>query len=127
MQSTKMRPGVHAHRLVAETAEGIASAIYAALMQKNEWYEAWKLKFPLAHGEELERIFVRLYAASYIMRARATLASMLANKQYSAMHEEISEALILDAQFKRSPQAQRRAVKELGLEATGDMGNETVH
>lgn len=127
MQTTKMRPGVHAHRLIAETAEGMASAIYAALMQKNEWYAAWKRKFPRAHGEELERIFVRLYASSYIMRARATLAGMLKDRHYSAMHEEISEALILDAQFKRSPQQQRRAVKEMGLELTGDMGNETIH
>lgn len=127
MQSTKMRPGVHAHRLIAETAEGIASAIYAGLMQRNLWYDAWKARFPKAKGEELERIFVRLYAASYIMRARATLAGMLADRHYSAMHEEISEALILDAQFKRSPQQQRRAAKELGLDDTGATGNETFH
>jgi len=96
--------------MVAETAEQICSTVYAALMQKNEWYTAWKAAHPKASGEALERIFVKKFASSYVQRARATLASMLGQEQYSNLHQEISDALILDNGFKRKLSERNKAL-----------------
>ncbi len=108
---TMMNPRVHAHKLVAETAEGLASAAYGVFMVQTPLYDAWKKRHPKLSGEALERAFVKAFAPSYILPARDTLAGMLGNPAYSHLHEEISEALILDNQFRRTAVSQAAGMK----------------
>lgn len=95
------RQKVTAHKLIAQTAEGMAGAAYEVLMKNNDWWSWWKAKHPDLQGEELQREFIRVAAPGMTRQARATLAQMLRNPAYSHLHEEIASALILDNSFVR--------------------------
>ena len=97
------RQKVLAHELVAQTAEDMALAVYEELMKDNVWYSSCKAAHPSLSGEALQRAFARQTAPAMIRQARATLASMLGKPQYEHLHEQISEALILDNGFSRDP------------------------
>ena len=90
------RPSKHAHKMVRETAVGMAGALYDTMMGENEWYAAWKAANPGASGEELFRRFLRKNLSKLLPQARATLAGMLATATDERLKEDIYDALLLD-------------------------------
>ncbi len=78
------------HKMVAETAKGIAETVYEDMAHDDHFYKMW----PSVQG------FVRTRWTSFIQIARETLAEMLGmpESQVSAhMKAEIHEALLLNA------------------------------
>ncbi len=90
-----------AHKLVREVAVQMAHEAYAALMSRNEWYDALKLANPGVPGEWLEKGWVNAHWGEFIEGARATMAGMLAGPQDGPLKEQIAEALMLDATLTR--------------------------
>lgn len=87
---------LHVHNLVAEQAREMALVMYENVMSSNQVRTEWKRRHPGASELGLQAAFVRKYWRSHLPASRAILAGMLAQPQYSAMHEKIHEALLLD-------------------------------
>ena len=87
---------LHAHKLVAETAENMAHELYDVMMQDNEWYSVWKKCHPGLSVKGLETAFVRRNLTQLIPKARAILAAMLTGPYDDDMKDKIHEALLLD-------------------------------
>lgn len=86
-----------AHKLVVETAKGLAHEAYAELMSaNNELYADWKSQCEDLTPEAAELLFVELLYPKLIKAARHTLAKMLANPMLTHLHEDIYDALQKD-------------------------------
>ena len=86
-----------AHRMVAETAKGMAGELYETMMRDNVWYAVWKRQNPGASVKALESRFIAKNTRQLLPTARATLASMLADPSIpDLMKREIYDALVLD-------------------------------
>lgn len=82
----------YAHKLVAETAAGLAGAIYDECAQINEWY----------HLNPSRDNFVRTVAPDLIRQARDVLAEMLGRSDVPQPEKDIIyEALLRDAALPR--------------------------
>ncbi len=91
------RPSAHAHVQVADTARGIAQALYERLMGDNALRAAWKKQNPGASEKQLVSRFVTANVAKCLPMARATLALLLRSSSDDRLKERVAEALILDA------------------------------
>ncbi len=93
--------GLNAHRLVAETAVGIAEAMFPDYMAANN--DLWK-SFRAVMSEKAARVvFVKQAAPQLLEEARLTLTDMLSQPDDVVpvrMKDEIAEALILDSDFR---------------------------
>src|SRR5258707_606581 len=94
---------VYAHKLIVETAVGMAHELYDTMMQDNAWWEQWKRQNPGASRKTMERRFVNKNISLLVPQARAALARCLAPGQAQgltdAQRDEIVEALCLDNQL----------------------------
>lgn len=90
------RPSKHAHKLVYETAVGMAHELYDVVMLDDEWWKCWKQLNPGASPKELEARFVKKNLPKLLPQARATLAGMLRTCPDEELANEIYEALLLD-------------------------------
>lgn len=106
---------VHAHKLIAETAEAMASAVFEEAMGRdNELYRQIKAKNPDKSPDELRRIFVRYLAPRLAGDARATLAGMLQTSSDEELKAQIFDALLKDAALRRGRnRAERRLIEKL--------------
>jgi len=92
---------VHCHKMVAETARGMAAAVYEELAKKNEWYAL----------NPSQTIFVETTYGSLIDQARQVLANMLESKTVTPEQKElIFEALVLDRSLKGGRDTRNRVV-----------------
>lgn len=90
------------HKLVKETAEGMATAVYEEMMSAdNKYYQSWKRANAPLTGDKLQLKFIERNWPRFIEQARSTLAEMLARNIPEALKAEISNALILDNSVKR--------------------------
>lgn len=89
------------HKLVREVAVQMAHKAYAALMSRNEWYDALKRANPGVTSEWLEKGWVNEHWGDFVEAARATMAGMLAGPQDGPLKEQIAEALMLDSTLTR--------------------------
>lgn len=94
----------HCHKLVAETAKGLANDLYEDLMGHNELYSKWKATHPSLNADGLRRAFVARNWNRLVEPARTTLALMLRGEIDNAAKEQIYEALVLDATLIRGRQ-----------------------
>lgn len=85
-----------AHRLVRDVAVDFAHEAYAALMARNDWYDALKRANPGVTPEWLEKGWVNMHYPRFLEAARAQMAGMLAGPQDGPLKEQIAEALMLD-------------------------------
>ena len=84
--------GAHAHKLVAETAKGIANEIYEKnALRSNDFYE----KYPSREA------YVKSCWALYLDAARTTLTQLLTTNMDAKLKDEIHDALIKDATLRR--------------------------
>ena len=91
----------HVHLKIANVAKEMAGQLYETMMGDNEWYSAWKARWPNLNGKGLERKFINSNWPRLVGQARATLAGMLANPAYSeGMKEDIFAALCQDSSLK---------------------------
>lgn len=101
---------IHAHKLVASVAEGIAAELFEDLMSDNKTYARFKelaeefsnfkleaAKFP---RQALRAKFIALAAPRLLEDARTTLAQMLRQTHDESLKETIAEALILDNELR---------------------------
>lgn len=86
----------HAHKMVADLAKEMSLTMYETVMSNNEVRAKWKSQHPGLGELGLQASFVKRYWLSHIAPAKAILAGMLARPEYSAMHPQIHEALLLD-------------------------------
>lgn len=97
---------VHAHKLVAKTAQDMSRELYASMMSNNIRFAAWKKTCEdFGDGSSLlptqyEELFVVEMFPNLIEEARATLASLLAQPISEDLKNEIHDALIKDAPFR---------------------------
>lgn len=88
---------VHAHKLVAETAEGMAHELYDTLMGDNAWYDAWKRKnYDTRSPKALEHRFIAAHLGKLVPQARAVLAGMLRTNIDEGSKQDILDALCAD-------------------------------
>lgn len=94
--------GVHAHKLVAQTAREMCYELYDTLMGENVWYDEWKRQnSDTSDRRILELRFVRKNWARLLPVARAMLAQMLTGTTDEALKATIYDALLLDNTLKR--------------------------
>lgn len=86
----------HAHKLVAEAANGLCNELYDIVMSNNEVQAEWKRQHPGASEKTLRMEFLRKNVEKCIEPARATLSGMLSLPFDEVLKESIAEALILD-------------------------------
>lgn len=86
-----------AHKMVAETAKGIAGNLYETLMGQDEYWKAWQKQNPDCSRKELERRFIEKNWAKCLDSARATLVGLLRGPLPDHLKEEIIDALCKDA------------------------------
>jgi hypothetical protein len=98
---TNRKPQAHVHKLIAETAQGMAHELYDTMMSDNTWYSLWKSWHPDANAAQLEAAFVAKNWARLIPAARAILAGMLAQPINDVLKQTIYDALLLDNTLKR--------------------------
>lgn len=79
------------HHLVAETAKGMARALYEELSLDNHWHK----------NSPTEDAFVEFMWPGLIEQARHTLAGMLAGGHPEELKNEILDALVKDASLPR--------------------------
>lgn len=103
-----------AHKLVAETAKGLAGAFYENMMTVDDevWAE-WKERFPDVPQSKLQDYFVEMSFGRFLGEARATLAAMLRSPIPEALKEQIHEALVLDNDLKGGRTRQIRSPKTM--------------
>jgi hypothetical protein len=82
--------------MVADLAKEMALTMYETVMTNNEVRAEWKRKHPGASELGLQASFVRAFWWRHLDPARAALAGMLARSEYSHLHSQIHEALVLD-------------------------------
>jgi hypothetical protein len=93
--------GLNAHRLVAETAVGIAEAMFPDYMAANN--ELWKAFRAHMTEKEARVVFVKQAAPQLLEEARLTLTDMLSQPDDVVpvkVKDEIAEALIKDTDFR---------------------------
>ena len=90
------QPRIHAHKLIAATAQAMAHELYDTCMHNNHWYGWWKKQHPGASSRQLELAFVRKNAPKLVESARAILARRLDLSNDEAEKSIIYEALLLD-------------------------------
>lgn len=93
--------GAHAHKVVAEAANGLCNEVYDLLMLNNEIRAEWKRQHPGASEKGLRIAFLKRFVDLSIAPARATLAGMLAQPYDETLKESILEALVLDNTLKK--------------------------
>ncbi len=89
----------HAHKLVAQTAQGQAHQIWDAIMtSRGDIYDKFKAQHPeCTTSKELETLFVAKLWPTMLGEARATLALMLRNPHIDDLQKAaIYDALLLD-------------------------------
>lgn len=99
----------NAHKLVAETAKGLAGAMYEEMMTVDD--EVWaemKERFPDTPRAALQDKFIDLMYPRLLSEARATLAAMLNGPLPEGLKDEIHEALVLDNNLKGGRKMQLR-------------------
>lgn len=74
------------HKLIADTAKGIAEAAYEELAKDDLFFKTWPNR----------KVFVTKWWPTYIPAARATLATMLTKPEHFSLHSQIEDALIKD-------------------------------
>lgn len=93
-----LRPGLNAHRLVAQTAIEMAQELFEVYAQENAVYAALRQRGEIAEKQARAR-FIKRVAPKLLEDARNTLTSMLGkpdDQVAPSMKEEIYEALISD-------------------------------
>lgn len=93
--------GVHAHKLVAETALAMAHECYDALMQRNDWWALWQSEHPGLNKTQLEALWCSKHQADFLAGARHILAAQLAQPISVDLKETIYSALVLDTSLRR--------------------------
>ena len=97
------KPQLAAHKLIAETAVGMAHELYDLMMQDNQWWQQWQRQNPGATRKAMENRFVKRNLPLLLPQARASLAKCLqpgmAPGLSEAQKDEILEALVLDNQL----------------------------
>ncbi len=103
------RPTGHAHKLVLETARGMAEAMFEELIKKDGWLEMFARFFP---PEERDRLTEDLMREAYVKKtaphllpeARAAIANSIPFLSTDELKAEAYDALLLDATLvKRRP------------------------
>jgi hypothetical protein len=96
-----MGTGLNAHRLVAETAVGLAQSCYEAWMGvNNELYRVMRRELT---NKQIETVFIAKVAPTLLEEARLVLTDMLSMGDAEvpkSLKDEIAEALILDTDFR---------------------------
>lgn len=98
---TEYSTGKHCHKMVAETAKGIAEAFVEFTMQDNEQFAALRAAHPDLTTEQTHKELSKRLWPQFIEQARATLAKMLAGPMEESLKEQIAQALILDNTLRR--------------------------
>ena len=92
-------PNVGAHKLVLETARGMAASLYDEVMSgSNTMYSGWK-EMTQKKGltsEQSQRMFVALISPKLLEPARAILAHILADRSKEHLHAAIYDSMLLD-------------------------------
>lgn len=98
-----------AHKLIVETAKGLAGAMYEDMMTVDDevWAE-WKERFPDVPRSALQDKFIELMYPRLLGEARATLAGMLRGPYPESLKDQIHEALVLDNDLKTGRKGQIR-------------------
>lgn len=118
----KRRPERNAaacHQMVRDVAVGMAHETYAVLMQRNDWYRAWREALEERSGvsgmspDLLEKNWVNLHWGDFIEGARAQLAAMLRQPLDDGLRDTIAEALILDNTLIRGRKAGQKLLGAL--------------
>lgn len=92
---------IHCHKLVADTAKGMAAAMYEELAKNNGWYKM----------NPSQSVFVEKAYGSLIEQARQILASMLSSKTVEEQQKEIIfEALLLDKSLQQGRGVRNRVI-----------------
>ena len=90
---------VGAHKLVLETARGMAASLYDEVMSgDNTMYSGWK-EMTQKKGltsEQSQRMFVALISPKLLEPARAILAHILADRSKEHLHAAIYDSMLLD-------------------------------
>jgi len=87
---------LHAHFLVAETAEKMAYEYYEEIMKDNKVYRKLKAMCPDLTPEELQKRWVKMAIPGLLEPARHTLAQLLSTNLAEDLKATISDALIKD-------------------------------
>lgn len=101
MQRGKVRK-IYAHELVASTARGMAEELFESMLSSdNEMFAEFKRESAESgiEPEAIRAAFVEMMLPKLLGQARATLATMLGQRQFAHCHEQIYEALLRDAVF----------------------------
>ncbi len=109
LRSQVLRPGfrlpgrkvAHCHKMIAETAQGMAHVLFDELMARNEIFDQFKEQHPGLSTKEMETLFVTRMWSRLIEPARATLAAMLRGPYSEEMKEDIMDALVRDKSLMR--------------------------
>lgn len=101
---------LHAHFLVAETAEKIAHAQFEQVMKDNKIFNRWKRLCPDLTTEELEKRWVKMAVPGLLEQARHTLADLLSTNLADDLKATISDALIKDNSLRRGRNARRTLI-----------------
>jgi hypothetical protein len=96
------------HSLIRSTAIEMAGKVYDEIMRDDALYKEWKTAYPALDRQIVETRFIEMMWPWLIEPARATLTSMLHEKEESPLRNEIARALIDDNQF-RAARARARA------------------
>jgi hypothetical protein len=92
---------IHCHKMVADTAKGMAAAVYEELAKNNAWYEL----------NRSQQVFVEKTYGSLIEQARQVLAQMLSSKTVEEQQKEIIfEALLLDKSLQQGRGVRSRVI-----------------
>lgn len=98
---TQLASGIHAHKLIADTAAEMAHECYDALMHRDDWYALWRSQNPGANAKVLEARWVRQHTKDFLAGARHILTGMLSKPIDDDLKEAIYKALVLDASLMR--------------------------
>lgn len=101
---------LHAHFLVAETAEKIAHEMYEEIMKDNKIYNRFKRMCPDLTPEELQKRWVKVAVPQLLEQARHTLADLLTTNLADDLKNTISDALIKDNSLRRGRSARRTLI-----------------
>lgn len=90
----------HAHKLIRDTARGMAEVVYESIMKDNNIYANWKAMCPELEPDLARKRFVILLYPRLLEEARHTLAQMLDKSYPEVLKEQIHDALVKDNLFR---------------------------
>ena len=98
----------HAHKLVAQTAQELAGAVYERLASKSDEFFA---------ANPSQKQWISREAPKFLEHARAALAETLRLSTDEVERAEIGDALILDASLRRGRTQGIRTAMAIGAES----------